>query len=334
MENSKGLQQLFLQQIKDRIQFNLSFVDEIAEVLAISTDSTYRRIRGETTLTFEEIEKLSRKFGVSVDNLFGNSQDLVTFHYRAINSENFTFDDYLESILGNLQAINKFDNKELIYAAKDIPLFHHLLFRELAAFKIFFWSKTILQYPEFDDKQFDPGHIKEETLNIGDKIAKAYIQAPSVEIWSNETIITTLRQIEFYWECGLFSNDNLAIQLCRQVEQLILHLKKQAEKGHKFMPGETYEGLDSNFKLYYNEVTISDNTIFFVMGDTKITYITHNVLDILTTSNSQFCDQTHHSINNIIKKSSLISSVSEKERNKFFRSMNDKITDLRDKISI
>lgn len=41
------LQQHFFDHIKERLPTHLSLVDEVAELLSISNDSAYRRIRGE-----------------------------------------------------------------------------------------------------------------------------------------------------------------------------------------------------------------------------------------------------------------------------------------------
>ena len=66
MEQHNG-QVLFFQQIKSLLPPHLSVADEIAKVLDISTDSAYRRIRGEKPINFEDIQKLSAVYKVSVD---------------------------------------------------------------------------------------------------------------------------------------------------------------------------------------------------------------------------------------------------------------------------
>ena len=64
-----GIQGGFFQVIKDHLPGHISLVDELADTLEVSNDSAYRRIRGETSLTFDEIAILSIKYGVSIDNL-------------------------------------------------------------------------------------------------------------------------------------------------------------------------------------------------------------------------------------------------------------------------
>ena len=62
-------QQVFFNHIKSLIPPHISFVDDVAEVLNISNDSAYRRIRGEKPIGFEEIKKLCVKYHISLDQL-------------------------------------------------------------------------------------------------------------------------------------------------------------------------------------------------------------------------------------------------------------------------
>jgi len=56
------LQSLLFQQIKEKTHPHLSLVDEISELLEISYDSAYRRIRGEKALSMGELSKVSQHF--------------------------------------------------------------------------------------------------------------------------------------------------------------------------------------------------------------------------------------------------------------------------------
>ena len=46
-------QQLFFNHIKSKLPLHISFVDEVAELLNISNNSAYRRIRGERPIGFD-----------------------------------------------------------------------------------------------------------------------------------------------------------------------------------------------------------------------------------------------------------------------------------------
>jgi len=319
--------------IKDSLPKNLSLADELAEVLDVSKDSAYRRLRGETTLSLSEIQKLCNHFEVSLDTLLSASNDSVTFQYRSIDGIEFTFEDWLHSILANLQMINQFEVKELIYLAKDIPPFHHYQFPKLAEFKNFFWLKTVLNDPDFKNKSFEFGELSGKYQKIGKEIWDEYVVTPSLEVWSFETINITLRQIEFYRDCGLFNNKEDPLLLIDDVQRLVNHVREQAEQGRKFKIDSDLKGAEGNFQLFSNEVNIADTTIFFKMGETKITFITHNNLNILATSNVTFCENTEKYIRNLLRKSSIISSSSEKERTRFFNRLNKKIQKVKEVLS-
>ncbi|HEY3429754.1 MAG TPA: hypothetical protein VGK39_03690, partial [Cyclobacteriaceae bacterium] len=78
---------------------------------------------------------------------------------------------------------------------------------------------------------------------------------------------------------------------------------------------------------------IADNNILFRMGSKKAVYVIHNITEILMTTNDTFCNQTENFTNNLQNRSILISTTGEKERNKFFNIMNERIDNVRKRIS-
>ena len=63
-----SIQSAFLAQIRNRLPENTSFADELADFLNVSRDSAYRRIRGETVLSLDEVKKLYDQYGVWRDD--------------------------------------------------------------------------------------------------------------------------------------------------------------------------------------------------------------------------------------------------------------------------
>ena len=155
MSQNQDTQQLFFTLIKEKLPQHVSLVDELADVLKISNDSAYRRIRGEKILTLDEIQTLSKQFSISLDSLFNSSIESVTFNYKAIDNTAFTLEQYLSTIHADMEAFENTGNARLVYVAKDIPIFHNFQFMELAAFKMFFWLKTVVNLADYDAKLFD-----------------------------------------------------------------------------------------------------------------------------------------------------------------------------------
>jgi hypothetical protein len=122
MPTSEIQLQIF-QHIKSKLPSNVSMVDEIAQVLEVSTDSAYRRIRGEKPLSLEELYKLCMRYQVSLDQLF-KSESLI-FSGSFIHPSSFRFDQYLQSAIQHLKYMAGFKQRKMYYLCKDIPLFHH-----------------------------------------------------------------------------------------------------------------------------------------------------------------------------------------------------------------
>jgi hypothetical protein len=326
MELFNKVQKNFLDEIRGKLPKNVSFAEILAEDLNISNDSAYRRIRGDTYLSIEECMVLCAKYNVSLDSFFMNDSKYVIFNHRAINSESFNFESYFNSILVNLEAVKRFEVKEVIYAAKDMPPYHLLMFESLAAFKLFFWMSNIYCFPQYQNQVFDLEIFSKNLLGLSKQVWESYISIPSTEIWSEETINTTLRQIEFMYDCGRFKSIEDALRLYEDLREVIEHMHKQAKKGFKYLYGkENAIGDEKNFQLYYNEIVIVDNTVSFKMGDTQMIMLGNNIINILATTDPVFCQQTNDILKNIMRNSTLISVVAEKVRNRFFLTLKNKI---------
>lgn len=314
---TENIQTAFLNRIKKSLPNHLSFVDELAELLNISRDSAYRRIRGETILSLDETKILSNKYGISIDAFLSSSSEMVTFHRRVVSYQEYNIEKWLNSILKNLDYLKSFNKNELIFSAKDIPVFHYFRLPELASFKLFFWMKTLLGYPDFEQSKFNLQMVPKELTSLADRVWDKYASLASTEIWNEEALYDTMKQIEYYYECGIFSNPSEAALLCDQLSRLLDEVQHEATIGLKSGGG--------SFNLYNNEILIADNTVFALMGDRRCVYVNQNALNLLLTFQEPFCEKTEIYLRNLIKKSTCISETGEKERIRFFKNMNNRI---------
>jgi hypothetical protein len=56
MKKDEGIQKLFFESVRQRLPGNISLVHEISEVLGMSYDSAYRRMRGDKDLVDRRIK--------------------------------------------------------------------------------------------------------------------------------------------------------------------------------------------------------------------------------------------------------------------------------------
>ncbi len=319
-----SIQSVFLEQVRNRLSDKISFVDKLAELLNVSRDSAYRRIRGETVLSLDEAKKLCDHYGVSLDALMAPSINTTLFHHRAM-STTYTLDMWLHSVGTNLQYISSCEHKHMTFSARDMPTFQHFRLPELSAFKMFFWLKTVIKDPDYSSLLYKLEAIPSHIQQAARKLWLLYATVPSIEIWSEEAINETLKQIGYYHECRFFADKQQAISLCNRLIDLIMIIKTEARLGKKSDGAE--------YQLYVNELLIANNTVLACMENQRIVYINYNTLNLLTTHEKSFCDKTEFYLNNLIKNSILISNSAEKERNKFFNKMKARIEDFKNKIN-
>lgn len=320
-----GTQVAFFMHIKTLLPHHKSLVDEVADLLNISNDSSYRRIRGEKPISLEEIQKLALHFKVSLDQFLHLQSDSFIFSGSLTNQTDPAFDDWIGSIYQNFIYLNTFKNRHLYFFTKDIPFSTHFQIPELAAFKYFFWKKTILQNEKMRGMKFSVDDLNKDTFELGKKIVQEYNKMPGTEVWNIESINSTIRQIEYYKEAKMFNSPSDINLLYEKVEELISHLEKQAEIGKKFMIGQQPLSDAGDYNLLHNDLILGDNSFLAVVDDLKISFISHSVINYIVTHDERFCMYRFNSMQNLIRKSTQISKVGEKERSRFFNRFYDKI---------
>lgn len=332
--NTKNpVQVKFFENLKQSAPPNVSLANDIADLLEISPDGAYRRMRGESILSMDEMVKLCKHYRISSDFLAGTSDTTAAFQFQKMISDENGFGEYIKNILSDLQKIKAAEPKHITYAAGDLPLFIQFLSPEFSAFKMFFWKRAVLNLPSAEGKKFSVKDIKPETIEMCKRIFDTYTQIPSTEIWHQDTIASNLNLIEFGWESGMFATKEDALLICSKLGEMISHVEKQAEKSSKFREEGKHAENEGNFTLYQSEFVLMNNHIFVTAGSAKIMYLTHNTFNSMSTSNSIFCTETEAWLKNLVRKSAQISGTGEKQRHKFFRTSQEKIAALVTRIS-
>ncbi|MEO5684556.1 MAG: helix-turn-helix domain-containing protein [Chitinophagaceae bacterium] len=327
--NPSNVQVQFFRHLKTQLPAHISMVDEVAELLSISTDSAYRRIRGEKPMDLEETHKLCSHFKISVDQILHLETDAFIFKGKLNpGGAEYAIEDWLQDVQHQFELINSFEKKHIYYLMKDIPPFVHFQLPELTAFRCFFYMKSILQDERLkgikfalDDSRYD------KYIEQSKKIIALYNQVSITEIWNIETLNSTLNQINFYAEAEAFANKNDVRVLYGKVEELINHIEKQAELGVQFKIGSMPTTHAAEYRMFVNELILGNNTFFAEIGDSKITYLNHSVLYFISTRDERFNNAMSGNLQNLMKKSTMISAIGEKDRARFFNRLRNKIHD-------
>ena len=321
----KPLQDYLFQQVKEKLPKNVQLVDAVADLLHLSNDSAYRRIRGETPLVLDELQLLCNTYGISLDHLLQTRSNTASFNVMRVNNRDHDFGKYWTDLLQTLQWVASHQYKQIIYMTKDMPFIYNFSFRPIFAFRHFFWMKSILQHPDYVHRTFSIDCLPPEIEALGTQILKVYNDIPSIELWNTESFNSSLAQIDYYHDAGYFASDADAHMLYDSMLQLMQHMQLQAEWGCKFLPGENPATRPTNHSFYYNRVVLGDNTIVILTDDVKTLYINYDVLDYMVTQDEELCNNMYGKLQNLMRRSTLISSSSERQRHHFFNLLYQKI---------
>ena len=323
-------QQRFINLLKTLVPGQVNLARDLMDILEISQDGAYRRLRCETAITLDETVKICLHYSIPLEALNTDVPDVVTFQFNKLDQTIGQFRQYLHTLTEQLASFRKHEQANFHYAAEDIPMFYHFGFPDLAAFKLLYWMKSILNIPEFETTHFPypvEDHFEPSLLT---ELYQRYAEIPGTEIWTDETIESTLQQIKFYWDAGFFSSKEAALTVLDQTEELIRRIARQTETGQKI--GYTGASTGAVLQVYLCDLMIGNNSIYVSTGNTAISSIGYNTFNSILTRNETFNKQHWQWMENLKRKSIQISGMAEKIRNQFFKAQLKKIDQLRDSL--
>lgn len=330
MENPYQLD--FMQRLRDLLPEHLSLADQISEILNISQDSAYRRIRGETAVSVDEAITLCNHYKIPIAVFTDEIKGLVNFKYVAPDGTRASFIKHIDMIYRSSDALLNNEDRRMIYAAIDAPLFQHFAFEPLARFKMHFWMREIEGISDFKS-YYDPMDVDKELVDLSKKIYDVYLELPSDEIWPDDILHTTLRQIMYYWEADYFAKVEDALAILDTLQQLVMHAEEMAANSCKLIPGDRSKQKYAEFNLFQTDVLLGNNTVLTTSGGKLTSYITHMTFSILATNSNRYAHETENWLKRILAKSNLISGIAEKNRKRYFKSLLKQLEVTRERIT-
>ena len=324
MDVSK-LQLEFFREIKRTIPGHLSTTEEIAKLLDVSVDSVYRRMRGEKTLSLEELFTLCSHYKISVDSVFNSQTGSVSFQGDFFNRNEVRYKEHLQGIAKWLAYFNGFAEKKVYHIPRDITIFYWYILREFGAFKYYFWMRNVYRHPDFINRKFSFEDYPDDIFAAGQKMLGLYTRLSVSEFWGADIISGTIRQIDYYKSAGMFRTKEDIFRIYDSIEKLLEYIKSQAILGYRYEYGDPEKKPIGEFQLFYRDLLFGDNNLLAILDTMKLSFVTYNWSSYMCTRDVAFTENMYEYVKEMIKSSTLISSVSEWERTKFFDMLQERI---------
>ncbi len=312
--------------IKERLPQNVSFIEEVADVLDISYDAMYRRINGKTLLSFDEAIKLAKHYRISINSIYSFEQGDNVIVLKKKNSNTITgVTTFFQEVVKSIKTFNLEEDSELFYAAKDIPIYYLPEESLYTKFKLYVVSQGFLS--EKERIRFKDFNVPVSLLQSAKDFTKIYQNIRITEIWNDTTINSALYQIYYFYETKLISKEEANL-LCLELEKIVQQIEKKSTD-------DTLSELgNKKYDLYYNKSITLNNTSFFKRDKIKILIIPYTHLSYIRIDDKDSCEEYEQYFKQQVLMSKKISGKSEVVRELFFTSVYEKINQLKQQIEV
>lgn len=332
--NPGSLQKKLLDLIQERYPKRAIAVDALGKLLQLSADSVYRRLRGESLLSPDEISLLAQEYQISIDQLIHQQEKQLLFSFNAFEQPIESFDTYIDQLLFTAQQIQMLPEVEIYYTVQELSTFLLPLFPRLFSFRMYVYGLSYWKFDYLQDTHFQVDLVPATVIEKALKVNEIYNDITSHELWDLSIIDNTLNQIEYLATTDRFKNLGQVIALCEDLMAVMDYLNAMAQTGRKFALHADPAKARAGFDLYYNEFASTNDSLLVSSPEKKLLFTTFGSPDFLSTRNQGFCNHLESWFKTIISRSTSISTHSERKRGWFFRHLEKKIQTTRERIEV
>lgn len=279
--------------ISDQVPEHINVILELADLLNVSKESIYRRLRGTTAFTFEELWLLFKTFGISIDSLFAVSP---TNHSRLrfVSVHDLGILDYCKELIELHSKLSNGKSEQVFCLASHIPLVHLLKRRPIAQFKLDLWSH--LYKPK--------SHVfVDDILKISQQKSATKATTTYHEMWSTSATKQILNELEYAIACGLHFDKEYLFTFFEGLIQLV---------------EEFVFSTNNNYRvLYQQELDVQMNVmISFGVTDSLLVHFGDDMMGVAC-SHARFKNQKSW-IKGVQSQCIRITGQSERQKHNFF----------------
>ncbi|GHU79517.1 hypothetical protein FACS1894145_3820 [Bacteroidia bacterium] len=255
------LNEIIVNTVLKNIPKNIKPVIYLMELLGLSRESVYRRIRKDIPFSMEELTKLALTLNFSLDEIIeGSKRERIFFDLglknptNSIDSFSAVFQEY-SSYISNL---SKARNSSVSMALNCIyPLFT-VFFSNLFKFHYFKW--LVETQDNLPKNYFSTLVLPQELYALQQKISEEIKSARNVALILSPNIsLSIIKDIQYYYQRRLLNKEDLEI--------LKKDLLKMSDFAENLAKTGRLEGGCSQIDIYISIPYINSNTIYLEYDD-------------------------------------------------------------------
>ncbi|MCC9043774.1 hypothetical protein LNQ81_13930 [Myroides sp. M-43] len=297
-------QKHFINIISEQLPEGVKLVDFLSDLVHLSKEACYRRIRCEVEFTLSEVVHISKALNINLTSLvIREAGEKVTCNLRIIK-ENNVVDGYSKKLEAELNVLEGFESKSkhsLLMVSKELP---ELLYFGSSGLMKLRLMKLQLNQGVSSPKVFDQIELLPSLKKVQDAYWKAIQQFNIVLYLGPELLTGMLYDIEYFYKTDMLSLENKNVLIAEIAE--ILDLIRDI--------GSTGEYKGKKIELYISHLALELSHTCLVSDGLEATVLDLNYPNTLLSFDRTFNQAQTHRLQVIKRTSTLISQSGEIQR--------------------
>jgi hypothetical protein len=322
----KKKRNLLMTKILKNIPQNIKPVEYLVDLLQISKESAYRRMRGDIPFSFDEIATLSLELEFSIDEIIERNGNKISFNLYS-EQRNDPVRSYLDILdQRNKQLNNLLQAKEVesLMVVNHISPTYSVFFDNLFKFSYYKWlhqsNESSLKF------RFSDVKIPEELARLQKKIK---INASNCNnatfILDPDVFFNLIKEIQYYYKRKLLNEDELQI-LKKEMSDYIDMLEQITQTGSF--------GAGGQFNIYLLSINTDAHSSYFRLDDKQLSHFYIYSTEPIVVTNPMVCSIHKKWIESMKKYATLITQSNEMLQTKFFDLQRTYINEIEEKCLI
>lgn len=325
-------QREFFTQLSDRFGKKGEMIQAMEEHLHVGQDAVYRRIRGETPLTADEMISLARRFNISLDRQ--QKKHIPRMYYPMGASEVTSEMDYFDTMLERCELLVNLPDVKVDYATPELPFFYEFAMPTLLAYRTYVYGLTTWDFDKWKGTKFSPGLIDPRVKPTADRILNIIYRFPGRELWSAGILDVTLRRIKHGVEVGYLDDPAMIDTIFKELEAIIQHMEAMTAAGKRFAVDGNFNDDSPGFQVFHNEMTNTNSIILVSSSVESAVYTAFINPNYLISTDKRVVSQTKTWFDNLASSSNSLNANSSKYTITFFNRLRKKVTDTKLQIEV
>lgn len=282
-------------------------VDLLTDILPLSKEAAYRRLRGEISFTLNEAITICQKFNISIDNLIGvKSEDKMVFHVHPIFPDNYLekYEKLLSETLYAFQALSVDPQFTVMHAYNSLSTFC-FRYPTITKLRVYSGGHMNVKLPKFSE--FEVPKKIEKMLS---EYLDFYSKIKSYHVWDSSACVSLVRYAQYMKMLHLITD--------KEIADLKYELHLYFDEMERLVSTNKYPS-ENKTSIYISKLFFDASYTYLESSNYKACGVGVYGISYVSCEHPVICEANRNWIFSLIKSSTLISNSGEVERQAFFR---------------